>query len=188
MDFRYLFEKYKIKVEPRFILDRWSESHRSYHNIDHLNDLISQINEDYGYGVINDTERDKLMLVALFHGVVCDPTRSDNEEKSAETFYRFCTEQYNVDLVEVKQMILDTKTQTPCTPLSQKFLDYDMNICERNFDELLKWENGIREDHSYSTNDEYKSKRIKFLESLLDKYPMNTDNILDLINWVKKVY
>jgi predicted metal-dependent HD superfamily phosphohydrolase len=188
MNLTDLFNKYNIKVDPKFILDCWSESHRSYHNLNHLNDLISQINEDYGDGLINETEREKLALVALFHDLVYDPTRDDNEEKSAEIFYRFCSEQHNIDLVEVKQMILDTKNHIPCTPLSQKFIDYDMNICERNFDELLEWEQGIREEYSMFSSIDYKNNRIKFLETCLDKFPMNTDNLLDLINWVKSNY
>jgi len=183
-----LFDKYKIKVDPKFILDRWSESHRHYHNLNHLNDLISQINEDFGDQKINENERDKLTLVALFHDLVYEPDRNDNEERSADIFYRFCQEQYNVDLVEVKQMILDTKNHIPCTPLSQKFIDYDMNICERHFDELLEWENGIREEYSMFSDEEYKLNRIKFIESILDKYPSNMDNLLDLMNWVKTNY
>lgn len=183
-----LFRKYKINVDPTFILDRWSESHRHYHNINHLNNLIAQINEDYADGRLNESEREKLTLTALFHDLVYEPDRNDNEEKSADIFYRFCSEQHNVDLVEVKQMILDTKNHLPCTPLSQKFIDYDMNICERNFDELLEWEEGIKEEYSMFSNEEYKSGRIKFLESILDKYPYNMDNLLDLINWVKSNY
>jgi pantetheine-phosphate adenylyltransferase len=188
MNLNNLFKKYKITVDPKFVLDQWSQPERHYHNMDHLNDLISQINEDYGNGVLNDVEREKLTLVALFHDLVYDPRRKDNEEKSAEIFYRFCSEQYNVDLVEVKQMILDTKSHQACTPLSQKFIDYDMNICNRSFDDLLVWENGIREEYNMFSNEEYKNSRIFFLESVIDKYPMNIDNILDLINWVKSNY
>jgi pantetheine-phosphate adenylyltransferase len=186
MDLKVLFRKYKISVDPSFILDRWSEPHRHYHNIDHLSDLISQIDEDYSYGIINELEREKLTLTALFHDLVFDPEREDNEERSAEIFYRFCTEQYNVDLVEVKQMILDTKTHTPCTPLSNKFIEYDMKICEKDLDSLLVWESGVREEYSMFDDEQYKKQRISFLESLLDKFPLNTDNLLDLINWVKK--
>jgi pantetheine-phosphate adenylyltransferase len=183
-----LFNKYKISVDPKFVLDRWSEPHRHYHNMNHLNDLISQINEDYADGKLNESEREKLTLTALFHDLVYEPDRNDNEERSADIFYRFCSEQYNVDLVEVKQMILDTKNHIPSTPLSRRFIDYDMNICERNYDELLEWEEGIREEYSMFADGEYKSGRIKFLESILDNYTSNMDNLLDLINFVKSNY
>jgi len=183
-----LFNKYKISVDPKFVLDRWSEPHRHYHNINHLNDLISQINEDYADSKLNESEREKLTLTALFHDLVYEPDRKDNEERSADIFYRFCSEQHNVNLLEVKQMILDTKNHIPSTPLSQRFIDYDMNICERDYDDLLEWEEGIREEYSMFADVEYRSGRIKFLESILDSYPGNMDNLLDLINFVKSKY
>lgn len=185
MDLSKLFEKYKIRVDPRFVLECWNQDHRHYHNQNHLLDLISQINEDYGNGIIGHNEKDKLMLTALFHELVYDPSRSDNQEKSAEIFFRFCSEQYNVDLVEVKQMILDTKEYTPCTPLSQKFLEYELDICSKDFDTLLEWEKLTREEYHMLDYQDYKKNRILFLESVLDKYPSNMDNLLDLINWLK---
>ena len=79
-----LFRKYKINVDPKFVLDRWCESHRHYHNMNHLNDLISQINEDYADSKLNESEREKLTLTALFHDLVYEPDRNDNEERSRD--------------------------------------------------------------------------------------------------------
>jgi hypothetical protein len=62
-----------------------------------------------------------------------------------------------------------------------------MNIVERDFDQLLEWESGIREEYK-AYGDMYKMGRLQFLESLLDKYPHNTDNLLKLIDWVKTNY
>jgi predicted metal-dependent HD superfamily phosphohydrolase len=83
-------------------------------------------------------------------------------------------------------MILDTKTHKANTRLSESFNNYDMNIVERDFNQLLEWERGISEE--YQNNDSYKEGRLKFLESLLDKYPNNTENLLKLIDWVKTNY
>jgi hypothetical protein len=62
-----------------------------------------------------------------------------------------------------------------------------MNIVERDFDQLLEWENGISEEYK-GYGDLYKEGRLKFLESLLDKYPNNTENLLKLVDWVKNNY
>ena len=188
MDIRGLLEKYKITIDPNFILERWDEPHRFFHNISFLDNLISSIKEDFGNGSINENEKDKLILTSLFHKLVFDPHRDDNEEKSAEIFYRFCGEKFNVDLVEVKQMILDVKTNIPCTPLSNKFLEYQYSICNENFEHLLEWEKSVREEQYLIEDVDYKRNRIKYLESCIEKYPMNIDNILDLINWIKSNY
>ena len=177
-----LLDKWNIKLNYNILLSMWNESHRAYHNQNHLLDLIEQINENKSkFGSQKDYE--KMILCALFHDCVYDPMRNDNEEKSAEFFMNSCQEK-NRDILDIKQMILDTKTHEATTPLSEKFNQLDMNIVERDFDQLLEWENGIREEYK-AYGDKYKLGRIQFLESLLDKYPHNTENLLKLIDYVK---
>ncbi len=182
MDLQQLLNKWNIKCDINTLLSMWNESHRHYHNLNHLNDLIDQINENKSK--YSEKEYEKLMLTALFHDCVYDPTSSENEEKSADFFENCCLDK-NSDVLEVKQMILDTKTHQSTTNLSESFNHYDMNIVERDFDQLLEWENGIREEYSVYPKETYKEGRVKFLESLLDKYPNNTENLLKLVDWVK---
>jgi predicted metal-dependent HD superfamily phosphohydrolase len=182
MDLQQLLNKWNIKCDINTLLAMWNESHRHYHNLDHLNDLIDQINEDKSKYSSKDYE--KLILTALFHDCVYDPMRGDNEEKSADFFIECCVEKNSPELLEVKQMILDTKTHRSTTPLSESFNYYDMNIVERNFDQLLNWEMCISQEYK-AYGEQYKEGRVKFLESLLDKYPQNTENLLKLIDRVK---
>ena len=60
MDLQQLLEKWSIKCDINTILSMWNESHRSYHNLNHLNDLISQINENKSK--FSEKEYEKLML------------------------------------------------------------------------------------------------------------------------------
>jgi predicted metal-dependent HD superfamily phosphohydrolase len=185
MDLQQLLNKWGIKCDINTILAMWNESHRHYHNLNHLNDLIEQINENksnYSQG-----EYEKMMLAALFHDCVYDPMSGDNEEKSAQFFMECVIDKSNPDLLEVKQMILDTKTHQATTNLSEKFNQLDMNIVERDFNQLLEWETGIYNEYK-AFGERYKEGRLKFLESLLDKYPKNTENLLKLVDWVKENY
>jgi predicted metal-dependent HD superfamily phosphohydrolase len=125
------------------------------------------------------------MLSAIFHDIVYDPSSSTNEEDSANFLMECAVDKSNKDILEVKQMILDTKTHNSTTNLSESFNYYDMNIVERDFDQLLDWEKGISEEFSVYPKEQYKEGRLKFLESLLDKYPNNTENLLQLIDHVK---
>lgn len=183
MNLQQLLEKWNIKCDINTILSMWNESHRSYHNLNHLNDLISQINENKSK--YSEKEYEKLILTALFHDVVYDPASQTNEEDSANFLIECAVDKKNSDILDVKQMILDTKTHNSTTNLSESFNKYDMNIVERDFDQLLEWERGISEEYSIYPKEEYKKGRLKFLESILDKYTHNTENLLKLVEWVK---
>jgi predicted metal-dependent HD superfamily phosphohydrolase len=185
MNLQELLNKWNIKCDVNTLLSMWNESHRAYHTLNHLNDVIDQINESKSK--YSDKEYEKLMLTALFHDCVYDPMRSDNEEKSADFFMECCSDKSNSDVLEVRQMILDTKTHEATTNLSESFNHYDMSIVERDFDQLLEWENGIHEEFK-AYGEAYKEGRLKFLESILDKYPHNTENLLKLVEWVKTNY
>ena len=177
-----LLDKWNIKLNYNILLSMWNESHRAYHNQNHLLDLINQINENKSK-FESHKDYEKMVLCALFHDCVYDPMRNDNEEKSADFFVNCCQEK-NQDVLDIKQMILDTKTHESTTPLSEEFNQLDMNIVERDFDQLLEWENGIAFEYK-AYGEMYKMGRLQFLESLLDKYPHNTENLLKLINVVK---
>jgi len=185
MNLQELLNKWNIKCDVNTLLSMWNESHRHYHNLNHLNDLIDQINENKA--VYSEKEYEKLLITALFHDCVYDPMKQDNEEKSADFFLECCQDKENKDNQDIKQMILDTKTHKANIPLSETFNKFDMSIVERDFNQLLEWENGIHSEFQ-PYGDLYKEGRLKFLESLLDKYPNNTENLLKLIDWVKENY
>jgi len=187
MNLQELLNKWKIKCDVNTLLSMWNESHRSYHTLNHLNDVIGQINESKSK--YTNEEYEKLMLTALFHDCVYNPIKSDNEEKSADFFIECCSDKSNGDILEVRQMILDTKTHKATTNLSESFNKYDMNIVERDFDQLLEWENGIEFEYTpHYSKEQYKEGRLKFLESILNKYPHNTENLIRLVEWVKNKY
>lgn len=184
MDLQELLNKWNIKCDVNTILSMWNESHRSYHTLDHLNDLVSQINEDKSK--YSQKEYEKLLITSLFHDCVYDPSSFNNEELSAEFFMNCVVDKTNEDILEINQMILDTKEHESKNELSQSFISYDMNIVERDFEQLLEWEKGIGEE--FKMFGTYKENRIKFLESMLNRYTHNTDNLIKLIDWVKDNY
>jgi predicted metal-dependent HD superfamily phosphohydrolase len=183
MNLQELLNKWNIKCDVNTLLSMWNESHRHYHNLNHLNDLIEQINENKSK--FSEKEYEKLMLAAIFHDCVYDPMSSTNEEDSAKFLIECAVDKSNSDILDVQRMILDTKTHKSTTPLSESFNKFDMSIVERDFDQLLEWETGISQEFSIYTKEEYKEGRVKFLESLLDKYTHNTENLLKLIDYVK---
>jgi predicted metal-dependent HD superfamily phosphohydrolase len=45
MNLQELLNKWNIKCDVNTLLSMWNESHRAYHTLNHLNDVIDQINE-----------------------------------------------------------------------------------------------------------------------------------------------
>lgn len=188
MNINELLIKYKIKANANMLLDMWCESHRSYHNLDHYMDIEGMITEDYSNSIIDEKTCEKLRLTNLFHDIVYDPTRDDNELKSAEFFMSLCLEKNNKDILEIYQAILNTASHKGTDMLSEKFNKYDMNIVERDYNSLLKWEEGIHEEYKFVGNDMYKKGRLSFLEKMVNRYPKNGDNLTKLIQYVKINY
>lgn len=185
INFQILLDKYKIKADVNMLLDMWNESHRHYHNLQHLTDLIEQIYESYGSSQINEKQKELLSLTALFHDIIYDPSKNNNEEKSAEFFLSLCVDKTNEDILSIRDAILDTKEHKSSSEISEIFNKYDMSVCEREFDELVKWEEGIKAEYvPFYGEEAYKKGRLSFLESLLDKYPKNYENLSKLINIV----
>lgn len=184
MNLQLILDKWNVKISANTLLDMWNESQRHYHNLNHLTSLIDDINESYKTKIL-DKEYEKLILTSLFHDIVYDPMKTDNEERSAEFFIESCLDKDNPDILEIKQAILDTKTHQATNTLSEKFNKLDMSIVEKDYDDLVKWEEGIYQEFKFHGK-KYKEGRLQFLESLLDKYPHNTENLLKLIKLVKK--
>ena len=62
------------------LLGRWSEQHRGYHDLAHLDEVLRRID-------LLESESDNadiVRLAAWFHDAVYDPTAADNEARSAE--------------------------------------------------------------------------------------------------------
>jgi pantetheine-phosphate adenylyltransferase len=178
MDFQELLSRWHISLTHDDILQRWNEPHRKYHSIHHLEDLIQQINE---YIELSPKERDMLTLTAIFHDIIYNPRRGDNEVQSAEFFLNHVA--MNKDSSEIKEIatiIRDTKHHTPSTHLSGIFSNMDMAIVRRPYAELLMWEDEIRYEYSHLPGIVYIIGRVRFLRQMIKKYPENTDALRKL--------
>ena len=181
-----LLKQWNLQCELNSLLSMWNQAHRFYHGLSHLEDLIAQIKQDQSkYTAI---EYEKLCLTALFHDCIYDPMRSDNEEKSADFFINCCPAILSRDHIEIKNMILDTKTHQSSTILSACFNRYDMHIVERDLTQLLAWEAGIYQEFKPYGTQAYKNGRLAFIASLLTRYPKNSANLLQLIDYIKISY
>ncbi len=131
------------------ILSNYSQPHRAYHSVGHVLSVL-----DY-CEVLYDEEKggdyDAVRLAALFHDIIYDPTRNDNEEKSADLLRseagldKWVSQK---DLQLASELIIMTKDHFGAHTYNEKVLsDADLSI--------LSEENRIYDDYGHSIRQEY---------------------------------
>lgn len=190
-----ILTKYCLDITIDEILNRWQEPQRYYHTINHLNDLLFDINQLKIDGKISEHEYEKLVIMAIFHDIVYEPTSSTNEEDSARIFMKsfiLCkrekTDDLMNDIYEINNAIIDTKSHESSDRVSEIFNSLDMKIVTCSFDKLLEWENGIYNEFKVFGDEKYKSGRLNFLNKMVKEYPSNAENLTKLIKWVEDSY
>ena len=120
-----------------------------------------------------------LYIATLYHDIVYDPKRNDNEELS----YQRCEldlKSYidKKDLNLIKKMILKSKHKGKLNSngFSSKeyydlkiFIDADLSILGESKKEYKIYSSNIRKEYSHVSNEDYKIGRTKFLKSMLKR-------------------
>ena len=179
-----LINKYGIDITDEEVRKRYSEPHRHFHTVEHLNDVLKQIIVNRQYLPLEDFV--SLIIAGVFHDIVYDPQRRDNEEKSVEVLISYERHPMTDFRMEnAKKIILATKTHDKIHKLISDFNGYDCSILDRDYPELLKWEEQIHKEYEFA-GDGYKERRIKFLRLSIPDHMKNSDNINELIDYIEK--
>jgi predicted metal-dependent HD superfamily phosphohydrolase len=149
------------KLADRSLYDalvaRYSEPHRHYHTLQHLEECFAALDE-----IVHLGEHPADVELALwFHDAIYDPRRSDNEERSAEWARSVGGEQ-------VAQLVMVTRHEAVPVSRNEKVLvDVDLWILgapEKRFEE---YELQVREEYAWVPRPIYRRKRREILEGFL---------------------
>ena len=173
------------------ILDKWNASYRYYHGYNHLFDILIKMDKD-GYkwysDKVNDELVDKLFLLAVFHDVIYDPKKDNNEIESVRYYrskmVRNCDE-------DVCTTILDTEKGLfyKLNPLSEVFIrNYDRyNLYSGTFNEILNNTKLLFKEQQFLDFKIWKERQIKFLENYRNDNK-NIEHVIEYIkNWEPKI-
>ncbi|MCK9446108.1 adenylyltransferase/cytidyltransferase family protein [bacterium] len=153
-----IVNKYISDNELNVILNHYNETHRYYHNIDHIIDMIeSALFQDENFNNINVDE--DLLLAILYHDIIYDPKSKNNEQKSADLFKK-----YHPDNDEVYNAILETDNHMPTTILSEILSKLDLEILYQDYNTFVEYEDKIFKEYQFVDYKTYKEKRIQILE------------------------
>ena len=149
------------------IEQNYSHKSRHYHNLKHLESLLSELNS------VKDQIRDwDVVLSSLFyHDSIYSVTASDNEEKSAELAkVRLQQLSFPSDKIqECAQQILATKAHLKNTDKDTNFFtDADLSILGQDWELYLNYTRQVRKEYSIYPDLLYKPGRKKVVRHFLE--------------------
>ena len=146
------------------VLECWNEPHRFFHTLDHLISIIQEIDAEE----LTDQNFRILIATALFHDIVYDPRKTDNEEQSVKVFQEMVTSD-RIDLPEIENLILSTANKgiPALTALKNEILfnRFDREVLRSELTELLEYEKQIFKEFQFADYTTYKHLRIQFLKN-----------------------
>jgi len=152
------------------IVYRYSEQHRHYHNLTHLGFLFT-LCDKYLDKIKNPAVVD---FAIIYHDIVYDTYRSDNEALSADIAEAHLT-QLNINqklLINIKEFIIASKDHVIAedAPLKEDlaiFLDFDMAILGSGEEYYKLYSENIRQEYTKYPDDLYKPGRKLALQKML---------------------
>lgn len=149
------------------LVGRWSEPHRRYHGLAHLVAVLAVL--DSAHAPVTDL--DAVRLAAWFHDAVYDPTRTDNEERSAALADAMLpglgVEPSRV--AEVHRLVLVTRTHLYDAADTDAALlcDADLAVLGTPAAAYVGYANAIREEYAHVPDDAFRTGRAAVLQALL---------------------
>jgi len=152
----------------RQVVAAYSETHRYYHNISHIEHCLTE----FDYLRDSCTSPDDVEFAIWLHDVVYDPHASDNEERSAVRATEILTHLRcpEAKSIEIQKLILATKhLAIPTIPNAQLLVDIDLSILGQPPSIFQKYEDNIRAEYSWVPDDKFRSGRSAVLHHFLDQ-------------------
>ena len=156
---------------------KYSEPHRSYHNIDHIIDCLQKLHDEKNKtpDAIDTSAWDTIELAIWFHDIVYDRIALNNEASSVKWFKK-CTEEGGLSekiTREVCEMIMATRAhQIPPyadTFQMRLFLDIDLSILGSEQNRFNTYEMSILNENNLLPEFLYRFLRKKFLKKIINK-------------------
>ncbi|WP_264446616.1 hypothetical protein [Novosphingobium sp. JCM 18896] len=150
------------------IAERHSEPHRHYHTLRHIDLMLRELPAD-------DPFSREMVAATLFHDIVYDPTRSDNEDQSLALFLSVADQLAPLDTALVAEMILATKSHHFRGGIStqdlaiNRLLKADLSILWHPDPQVYAWyAQGVRQEYAFVPDAQFHEARTRILTTLRD--------------------
>ncbi|MGP4863830.1 HD domain-containing protein [Psychrobacter sp. T6-5] len=150
---------------------RYGEPQRAYHTLSHIEQLLVQFDS-----IKHHLSKPHIVALALYyHDVIYDPTRSDNEQKSAEyavdalSSYlspEQCQHIYALIMMTANHQIDESIYSVKYSDAAY-LLDMDLSILGAPWPIYQQYTQAIRQEYAHVSDDNYRNGRIAVLKGLL---------------------
>jgi predicted metal-dependent HD superfamily phosphohydrolase len=153
------------------LLRAYGEPHRHYHTLDHIGALLMLLDRHIESG----NDRDALSLAILYHDVVYEPARQDNEAASAAYAARHLAELgFPTDrAAKVNRCILATRHGQDATAVDDAdmalLLDLDLSTLAAPGHAYRSYAQAVRQEYIHVPDALYRAGRKRVLESFLTR-------------------
>ena len=157
-----LINKFWNEVEANY-----SKKNRYYHTLQHLDNLLEQLNEIK----VEIKDQHAVLFALYYHDIIYDPLRHNNEDKSAALAEKRLKQIPVPETIieHSKTIILATKNHLLSGDNDTNiFTDADLSILGSGWNEYLVYSKQIREEYSIYTDLVYYAGRRKVLQHFLD--------------------
>lgn len=167
---KYVEDKTVIDSLWEDILKYYLEKHRYYHNLSHIQNMLTQA-ENFKKDI---TDFDVLLFSIWYHDIIYKSTKKDNEEKSA-SFAEKCLKSINFEekrLKNIKNLIVSTKKHQIKIDENDDnayLLDFDLSILGADWETYQNYIHNIRKEYKIYPDFMYKPGRKKVLLHFLER-------------------
>ena len=152
---------------------RYAEPQRAYHTWSHIEALLALFSEVSHR--LHDSK--SVMYGILFHDAVYDPTRGDNEDKSADLLRSLGPEVLDeATKARAVRLVLATKAHAVPSgvPLEEAedaaiFLDMDLSILAAPIDQFDAYERNIRAEYAHVPDESFRVGRGRVLQEFISR-------------------
>lgn len=147
------------------------EPHRHYHTLRHIELMLRQLPTGHRF-------TREMAAATLFHDIVYDPTRADNEDVSLTMFLAAASDLGTGDPLDtdlVSAMILATKShrfragETPEDEAIDILLKADLSILWHPDPQVYAWyADGVRQEYAFVPDAQFREARTRILTGLRD--------------------
>ena len=163
-------DRLALPAEARcMVRSRYSEPHRHYHTLRHIELMLGEIPLDALFA-------NEMIAATLYHDVIYDPARADNEEASLALFHSAAASRAwkpPLDEALVSEMILATKGHHffegsgPRVDAVNTLLKADLSILWHPDRQVYAWyAAGVRREYAFVPEDRFRQVRARIVEGL----------------------